>query len=247
MIEIGEDHYLDKETFKILAELASCDVIFSSHDGFYRQVEGLAMGSAPAPHLANGWLSTFDNTIKGSSPFYARYMDDIISIIKNNCVDSKLQEINNHPSLCFTLELESEGKLSFLDMIIYNNNGLLSSGWYRKSTDTGLTLNFHSLAPLKYKKSVVIGLVHRIYRTCSSWQLFHKAMEEAQTILLNNQYPLSFVENLINITFNKIITRDVVEENEVNESTDHVNESFDDINEMIVIYALILMDSVVKF
>ena len=56
-------------------------------------------------------------------------------------------------------------------------------------------------------------------------------MEEAQTILLNNQYPLSFVENLINITFNKIITRDVVEDNEVNESSDHVNESIDDINE----------------
>ena len=72
-------------------------------------------------------------------------------------------------------------------MTLYNNNGQLSSGWYRKPTDTGLTLNFHSLAPLRYKKSVVIGFVHRIYRSCSTWQLFHQGLEEAKQILVNNQ------------------------------------------------------------
>ena len=45
---------VDKETFITLAELASCDVIFSTHDGYFKQIDGLAMGSAPAPHLANG-------------------------------------------------------------------------------------------------------------------------------------------------------------------------------------------------
>ena len=44
---------IDKETFITLAKLSSCDII-CSHDGFYRQVDGLAMGSAPAPHIANG-------------------------------------------------------------------------------------------------------------------------------------------------------------------------------------------------
>ena len=161
-----------------MAELASCD-------GYYRQVEGLAMGSAPAPHLANGWLRSFDDTIKGSSLFYARYMDDIICIVKKTDIDSKLYEINNlHPSLFFIVEIENEGKLSFLNMIIYDNNGQLSSGRFRKSPDTGLILNFHSLAPPKYKIPVGIGFVHRIYRTCSSWQLhvFHNAIEEAKTI-----------------------------------------------------------------
>ena len=40
------------------------------------------MGSPPAPHLANGWLSQFDDTIKGDAVLYARYMDDIIQNIK---------------------------------------------------------------------------------------------------------------------------------------------------------------------
>ena len=190
---------VDKDTFKVLAKLACCNVLISTHDGFYRQTDGLAMGSAPAPHLANGWLSGFDETIKGSSSFYHRYMDDIITFCENDHVNSKLSEINSlHPLLNFTVEKETDGALPFLDMLLYNNGGSVSSSWYRKSTDTGLTLNFHSLAPMNYKKSVVIGFVHRIYRACSSWKNIHLGLEAAKQTLVNNQYPVHFVDDLFN-------------------------------------------------
>ena len=117
------------------------------------QREGLAMGSPPAPHLANGWLSTFDSMIQGNACLYERYMDDVLSAVKKDSVDEQLELINSlHPCLQFTYELEIDGQLPFLDMLICNKNGKLSSLWYRKPTDTGLTLNFHALAPLKYKK-----------------------------------------------------------------------------------------------
>ena len=106
------------------------------------------MGSAPAPHLANGWLSQFDDQIKGNSSLYFRYMDDVICISKIDNIDMKLDEINTlHPSLKFTVEKEVNNCLPFLDMNIINENGKLSSAWYTKPTATGLTLNFHSLAP----------------------------------------------------------------------------------------------------
>ena len=128
-------------------------------------------------------------------------MDDIVCISKRNKIHSKLADINDiHPCLTFTCELEKEGKLPFLDMILYNDSGLLKSGWYRKPTDTGLTFNFHSLDPLRYKRSLVIGFVHRIFRSCSTWQLFHKGLEEAKLILLNNQYPLELIENTFKLT-----------------------------------------------
>ena len=98
------------------------------------------------------------------------------------------------------------GKLPFLDMIISNDNGILSSSWYRKPTDTGLTLNFHALAPLKYKRSVVIGFIHRIYRACSSWAGFHDGITEAVEILKKNQYPLTFIEPIINSTITSLIS-----------------------------------------
>ena len=69
---------IDRDTFITLAEIASCNVIISTHDGYYYQKDGLAMGSPPAPHLANGWLSQYDDIIRGESRLYYRYMDDIL-------------------------------------------------------------------------------------------------------------------------------------------------------------------------
>ena len=44
---------VDKGTFIAITKLAVTDVILSSHDGCFRQVDGLAMGSQPTPQLAN--------------------------------------------------------------------------------------------------------------------------------------------------------------------------------------------------
>ena len=70
---------VDRKTFETLAEIACCDVIMATHDGFYIQVDGLAMGSPPAPYLANGWMSQFDPIIKGNSSFNERCIDDILT------------------------------------------------------------------------------------------------------------------------------------------------------------------------
>ena len=63
---------------------------------YYVQTEGLAMGSPPAPHLANGWMSQFDAHIKGESNLYFRYMDDILKKNKTNKSDQELHDINLH-------------------------------------------------------------------------------------------------------------------------------------------------------
>ena len=61
---------VSKATFIELAKIASCNVIMSTNDGLYEQTDGLAMGSPPAPHLANAWMSQFDSTIQGTSSLY---------------------------------------------------------------------------------------------------------------------------------------------------------------------------------
>ena len=101
---------IDRETFTTLAKIASCEVVMLTHDGYYTQRDGLAMGSSPAPHLANGWLSQYEETIKGESKLYDRYMDDILKEEKKEKIEQKLEEINKlHPNLKFTLERENDG------------------------------------------------------------------------------------------------------------------------------------------
>ena len=198
---------VDKDTFIELTKVASCNVVMSTHRGYYKQTDGLAMGSPPASHLANGWLSKYDGTIKGDSKLFARYMDDILQEIKRgeNEITNKLTEINAlHDNLKFTFERQSNGAIPFLDMLIINNQGNLSSTWYSKPTDTGLILNYHALAPRRYKRSVVSGFVHRIARACSTWEHFHNSMERAKKLLERNQYPPTFYNPIIDQTLTSI-------------------------------------------
>ena len=95
-----------------------------------------------------------------------------------------------------------------------HSTGQLSSTWYNKPTDTGLILNYHSLAPKRYKRSVVSGFVHRIYRACSSWQLFHESMEKAKYILERNQYPPTFYDPIIRETLEQILGPQTEEESQ---------------------------------
>jgi hypothetical protein len=197
---------IEKDTFIQLTKIASCNVIMSTHDGYYQQIDGLAMGSPPAPHLANGWMSQFDESIKGDAKLFTRYMDDILREINCREADSKLADINNlHPNLSFTIEREKDGTLPFLDMQLIHEGHQLTSTWYSKPTDTGLILNYHALAPKRYKRSVVSGFVHRIYRACSNWKLFHISLQKAKATLEHNQYPPSFYDPIIQQTVRDII------------------------------------------
>ncbi|XP_057290128.1 uncharacterized protein LOC130612790 [Hydractinia symbiolongicarpus] len=222
---------VDKETFKTLVSLCSRDVVLLSHDGYYKQIDGLAMGSPPAPLLANGWLSKFDSILKDDAVLYSRHMDDVLRNIERNRIDEKLLQINDlHPSLKFTIEKEGKNtSIPFLDMLIIRSNNNLSSTWYTKATDTGLTMNFHSLAPRKYKRSVVSGLVHRIHRACSTWSNFHQSLEKGKTVLEKNQYPKAFYDPIIKSTISKIM------ENNDNENPDEENEKEESEEKMIFI------------
>ena len=144
-----------------LATISCANVILSTHDGTYRQIDGLAMGSPPAPQLSNIWLSKYEPAIKDDSKLFERYMDDILRTIKESLIENKLSEINSsHPNLKFTLEVEQNGKLPFLDICIEHHENTLSSTWYCKPADTGLILNFHAMAPKRYKRSVIQGSVY---------------------------------------------------------------------------------------
>lgn len=220
---------VDKDTFIRLLQLCACDVLMLTHDGFYKQVDGLAMGSPPAPLLANGWLSKYDPTIQGDAKLYYRYMDDIIRSIKRHEIDSILRAINElHPMLQFTIEREIDGRLAFLDMLIIRLNQKLSSTWYNKPTDTGLVMNYLALSPKKYKRSVVSGFVHRIFRACSTWENFHSSLSRAKRILERNQYPPQFYEPIIHQALEKLIVKSQQDnhqaagENESQEKPDEV-------------------------
>ena len=92
--------------------------------------------------------------------------------------ETKLRDANLlHPNLQFTIETpNTKGKLAFSDLqISIDKSTKINCGWYQKSTDTGTTLSFRSCALLQYKRNVIEGTVHRVFRSTSTWEEYDKA------------------------------------------------------------------------
>ena len=87
--------------------------------------------------------------------------------------ESFLSTLNEcHPSISFTMELASNNKLPFLGMEITKNGCQLSTSVYRKPTNTGLLLHFHSHVDRRYKISLLRTMVDRAYRLSSTKEPF---------------------------------------------------------------------------
>ena len=122
-----------------LVDLCTTNLYFHFEENFYKQKFGMAMGNPLSPVLANLFLEhiesdilpTYDN-VKPS--FWYRYVDDILCLVDNDFdLTDFLSFINNlYPSLNFTFEWESDGKISFLDVLIHNYHDHLKFSVFRK-------------------------------------------------------------------------------------------------------------------
>ena len=102
---------------------------------------------------------------------FLRYVDDIVRTVRGapSCLFDDANSL--HSNLRFTLEeTNSDGNLPFLDLNInVSQGGGVGCSWYQQSTDTMTILNYRSCAPTKYKRSVIQGTVHCVFRSTSSW------------------------------------------------------------------------------
>ena len=89
-------------------------------------------------------------------------------------------------------------------MRVKHTGANVDTTWYRKPTDTGLTLSIRALAPKRYQKNIVQGTVHRVFNASSNWHAFTESIAEVGCMLEKNQYPPHFYEPIIRETLNKI-------------------------------------------
>ena len=130
---------------------------------------------------------------------YRRYVDDTITAMPDVAgAESFLSTLNEcHPSISFTMELASNNKLPFLGMEITKNGRQLSTSVYRKPTNTGLLLHFHSHVDRRYKTSLLRTMVDRAYRLSSTKELFEAECKELRAIFSKLKYPNKLVDSTI--------------------------------------------------
>ena len=96
---------------------------------------------------------------------WKRYVDDILEVLKRDTVEGFTEHLNGIDetgSIKFTYEMEHEGSLLFLDILITRQqNGQFKLTVYRKKTHTDQYLHFESHDRLEHKISVIRILVAR--------------------------------------------------------------------------------------
>ncbi|KAJ4449929.1 hypothetical protein ANN_01336 [Periplaneta americana] len=119
--------------------------------------------------LINFYMQHFEHQALDSATHkpshFFRYVDDTFVVWPHgqDKLQEFLQHLNSiHANIQFTMEVESEGSLPFLDIHIHRKaDGTLGHGVYRKPTHTDLYLNALSLHHPSQKKSVLASLPHR--------------------------------------------------------------------------------------
>ena len=173
---------LTRNLFRTFLELAVTNSFFFLFNGrLYKQVEGLGMGLPAAPTFSNIFMSYHEKKILNSCPtafapvFYRRYVDDTFVLFRNKQhAQLFFDHINSHhQSLKFTMEIEQNNRLPFLDVLVEKINGKFQLSVYRKPTNTGLGISFFSYCPMKYKINSIKTLISRAYKICSSYPLLH--------------------------------------------------------------------------
>ena len=115
---------------------------FVFNGSFYRQVDGVAMGSPLGPVLADIFLSHIENkldeAIKGTY-LYVRYDDDTFILCKSEDHANELLELFNsiHPNIKFTMEQENCKQLHFLHLNILQKDDTFIRSIHHKNTWTG--------------------------------------------------------------------------------------------------------------
>ena len=168
---------LQQAQLRELLQIAIKDQLFQFDGNLYEQVDGVALSSPLVPLMANTFMSSIKAKLKanGTIPdFYKRYADDTFTIVSDIAAAETLhQALNNaHPSLSFTMEIEVEGKLPFLEMRIIREENTIHTEVYRKPTNKGILLHYQSHTDERYKRSLLRTMLHRAHRLSSSMNAF---------------------------------------------------------------------------
>ena len=98
------------------------------------------------------------------------------------------------PLIQFTLELEKDGSLPFLDSHLRSKkDGTLNITVYRKTTHIDLYLNLESHHPIHVRKGLVRCLYDRARKVTTTPADLRKEEEHLEDVLKLNGYPTQFI------------------------------------------------------
>ena len=171
-----------------------------------RQICGAPTGSCISPVVANIFVEYVERqaftSFQEAPKIWIRYVDDIFCVINYSIIDEFSQHVNSiSPNILFTVEIEKDRSLPFLDVQITRNaNNTLRTTIYQTPTHTNQYLQFDSYHPRHYKLAVAKSIfnkmnIHSSNVTDKCIQCRDKCTQrrEIKEVLSFNGFPTKFL------------------------------------------------------
>ena len=167
------------------------------------QIDGVAMGSPLGPVLANIFMVELERniipTLSSDILLWKRYVDDTICFIKLTSINKVLQTLNSyHTNIKFTIEIESENKISIVDVLLIGSNSLINTKVYRENTNTNIYINWKSFTPNNCKWGTLkTSSVTRGFDICSTDEYLKEELENIRKVFHHRNNYLLWVINKV--------------------------------------------------
>ena len=160
------------------------------------------MGNPASPIIADiileDLLDNFLEKLTTKPKILTKYVDDIFAIVKMENLEETLTCLNSfHKKLQFTVEKETDNKLSYLDTVVIREESKIKMDWYQKPTSSGRIINFHSKHPKQIIFNTARNLIKRVL-SISDLEYHKNNKNKIRNILKNNAFPLKIINTLIN-------------------------------------------------
>ncbi|GAB0090966.1 hypothetical protein DMENIID0001_057530 [Sergentomyia squamirostris] len=122
----------------------------------------MPMGGPLSPIIADLVMDHTISTVLQELPVevigMTKYVDDLFCMIPAGSVDTMLQAFNGfHDRIQFTVEVERDGGIPYLDTYISRNGRNLESRWYKKPSVSDRMLSSTLSTPCNKKPELPLG------------------------------------------------------------------------------------------
>ncbi|CAF2025721.1 unnamed protein product, partial [Rotaria magnacalcarata] len=176
------------------------DNVFAYGSKIYKQTTGGAMGSSFTLTLGNIFMSEWQQKLveeqTKTGELYGRYIDDVFMTWNRSEEElRKLLDDANTWHSNIKLDYKINKSLPFLDVLLTNNNGTLTTSVYHKPAAEPYITPFTSDHPRHVFVNIIKISLERTTRYSSTFEEFNNERRDVKLMLLYNGYPLTFIEN----------------------------------------------------
>jgi hypothetical protein len=196
--DIKEDDPL-WEIFDHALQVGNEDLVLQFNGKYYRQEQGLAMGVADSPDIANLYGTWFE-IIQGQAMnkpnviYYKRYIDDVFAIITADSEQEALDFMRSTINFvgCKIQWEASRTVCPFLDVLVFKDlrdPEKIHFTPYRKQHNHLERIPWISHHPLDVKRGTYLGEMSRLAALCSKYEYYLDAIHSLQGLYRARGYP----------------------------------------------------------